>query len=231
MSLKEIATRIKRQDNVFYRGLYHLLKSAQTVNIPVIRPVHRFLYTERVLRHAAWHWVKQNLYYVPLFKSQCRSYGTNLNVLGGLPQIYGDLKIDIGDNCVLHGATTLVGAKVFDEPTLRVGNNTHLGYALNITVGCDVTIGSNVLIAGGVSIFSYDGHSANPMERHAAAPRKTSKPVVIEDNVWIGMNSTIMKGVTIGRNSVVAPGSVVTQKIPPDSLVIGNPARVFPLII
>jgi acetyltransferase-like isoleucine patch superfamily enzyme len=230
MSLKTIIVKIKRRETPFYNRLYLFLKSAQAVDIPVIRPLHLFLLKERTVRHAVWHWLTQNLYYVPLFKSQCRSYGKNLLVLGGLPQIYGDLGIDIGDNCVLHGATTLVGAKVFDDPTLRIGNNTHLGYSLNITVGCDITIGSDVMIAGGVTIFSYDGHAANPMERHAIAPKETSKPVTIEDNVWVGMNCTIMKGVTIGRNSVIVPGSVVTQKIPPDSLVIGNPARVFPLI-
>jgi len=230
MDLKKIITKIKRRETPFYDRLYIFLKSAQSMDIPVIPPFHRLLYTEYKIRHATWNWITQNLYYVPLFKSQCRSYGKNLKVCGGLPQIYGDLNIHVGNNCSLHGATTLVGAKVFDAPTLRIGNNSHLGYSLNITVGCDITIGSDVLIAGCVSIFSYDGHSANPVERHAIAPKESSKPIIIEDNVWIGMGSSIMKGVTIGRNSVVVSGSVVTQKIPADSLVIGNPARVFPLI-
>lgn len=138
--------------------------------------------------------------------------------------------MEIGDDVVLHGTSSLVGAKVFKNPRLRIGNNTHLGSSLGIVVGQDITIGNNVLIANGVNIFSYDQHPANPADRHLPAPPESSRPVVIEDNVWIGAKSIIFKGVIIGRNSIVAAGSVVTQKVPPDSMVIGNPARVFPLM-
>lgn len=230
MSLRSIATKIKRRETPFYDRLYLFLKSVQGANVPVIRPLHRFLYAERATRHALWHWCMQNLYYVPLFKGQCQSYGSNLKILDGLPEIVGDLKIYIGSNCVLHGTSTFTGAKVFDNPTLKIGDNTHLGANLGITVGSDVTIGNNVLIANGVNIFSYDAHSTNPAERHKPAPKETGKPVIIYDNVWIGAKSVIMKGISIGANSVIANSSVVTQKVPPDSLAIGNPARVFPLI-
>jgi acetyltransferase-like isoleucine patch superfamily enzyme len=94
----------------------------------------------------------------------------------------------------------------------------------------DVTIGNNVLIANGVNIFSYDQHPANPAERHLPASPESSRSVMIEDNVWIGAKCVIFKGVKIGKNSIVAAGSVVTQKVPPDSMVIGNPARIFPLM-
>lgn len=230
MGLNELATKIRRRETPFFDRLYRLLKSARSANVPVIRPLHRFLYAERLFRLEAWHWLVQNFYYIPLFKSQCRSYGRDLKLVAGIPQLVGDAHIHLGDNCLLHGTTTIVGAKVFDAPTLRIGDNTHLGYNLHITVGCDITIGRDVMIAGGVSIFSYDGHSSNPAERHGVAPKETGKPIVIEDNVWIGTRSIIMKGVTIGKNSIVAPSCVVTQKVPADSLVIGNPARAFPLI-
>jgi len=87
-----------------------------------------------------------------------------------------------------------------------------------------------VLIAGGVSIFSYDTHATNPQLRHSVPPKETGKPVVIGDNVWIGTRSIIFKGVSIGNNSVVAAGSVITQRVPSNSLAIGNPARVFPIM-
>lgn len=230
MSLFGISKKNRQRQTPFYDWLYQFLKSARIANLPVIRPLHSFLYAERLMRLAAWHWLIQTVYYIPLFKSQCRSYGKGLMILGGLPQIIGDLRIDIGNNCILHGTTTLVGAKVFDEPTLRVGNNTHLGYNLHISVGSDITIGEDVMIAGGVSIFSYDGHSVNPAERHNIAPKETSKPIIIGNNVWIGTRSIILKGVVIGENSVIGANAVVTKKIPPNSLVIGNPARIFPLI-
>lgn len=52
------------------------------------------------------------------------------------------------------------------------------------------------------------------------------KPIVIEDNVWIGINSTILPGVTLGKNCVVAAGSVVTKDVPADTIVAGNPAKI-----
>jgi maltose O-acetyltransferase len=67
--------------------------------------------------------------------------------------------------------------------------------------------------------------------RQAGAPVADDevRPVVIEDNVWLGYQSVIMPGVTIGKNSVVAFGSVVTSDVPPNTLALGNPARKFPL--
>ena len=54
-----------------------------------------------------------------------------------------------------------------------------------------------------------------------------AKPITIEDNVWITMNAVILPGVTIGRNSVIGAGAIVTKSVPPNSLVAGNPARVI----
>ena len=55
-------------------------------------------------------------------------------------------------------------------------------------------------------------------------PYFESAPVIIEDDVWIGFNATILKGVTIGRGSIIQPGSVVLKNVPPGSMVTGNPA-------
>jgi maltose O-acetyltransferase len=57
-------------------------------------------------------------------------------------------------------------------------------------------------------------------------PYTTSKPIVIEDGVWVGMNSLILPGVTLGHGAVISAGSVVTSNVPPDTLVAGNPAAV-----
>lgn len=230
MSFRSYFEKIKRRESPFYDRLYLLLKAASTAEVPVFAPLASILYNERAFRLTTWRWFVQNFYYTPLFKSQCRSYGKNLRILDGIPQIYGNLSICIGDDCTLHGTSTFVGSKVFDEPTLKIGNNTHLGSNLGITVGCDITIGNDVMIANGVNIFSYDAHGTNPAKRHEAPPKETGKPVIIGDNVWIAAKSVIMKGASIGRNSVVANSSVVIQKVPPDSLVIGNPARIFPLM-
>ncbi len=222
--------KIRRRETPFYDRLYRMGKSLRYLEMPVIRPLHRFLYGERMTRLTLWRGFMQTFYYNPLFKGCCQRVGKGLVIHDGLPQIFGALRIVLGENVVMHGTSSFVGAKVFEHPTLRVGDNTHLGSGLGVVVGRDITIGNNVMIANGVNIFSYDQHPADPARRHLPASPESSRSVVIEDNVWIGAKSIIFKGVTIGRNSIVAAGSVVTQKVPADSMVMGNPARVFPLM-
>lgn len=100
-----------------------------------------------------------------------------------------------------------------------------------------VQIGSNCLISWGVGIADSDFHPLEPAQRLIDAqalapflknrpprPKLKTAPVKIGDNVWIGMNAVILKGVTIGENSVVAAGAVVTKSIPANTIVAGNPA-------
>ena len=100
-----------------------------------------------------------------------------------------------------------------------------------------VEIGSHCLISWGVGIADSDFHPLEPAQRlidsqalapffkdRPARPKLKTAPVKIGDHVWIGMNAVILKGVTIGENSVVAAGSVVTKSVPPNTVVAGNPA-------
>jgi acetyltransferase-like isoleucine patch superfamily enzyme len=102
-----------------------------------------------------------------------------------------------------------------------------------------IEIGSHCLISWNVGIADSDFHPLAPAQRiidaHALAPffknrpprpKLRTVPVIISDNVWIGMNAVILKGVTIGENSVVAAGAVVTKSVPPNVVVAGNPAVV-----
>jgi len=229
--LKELSLKIRRRESPFFERLYQIAKAVRSFEIPVIMPLHTLLYQERCLRLGFWSNLTRVLYHTPLFKSQCIRIGKRLQIIGGIPLVMGHLNLVIGDDVVIHAASTLIGAKVFDNPTLTIGNSTHLGHQLTISVGCDITIGSNVLIGDHVNILSYMGHPTNPAERHLPAPPESSKSITICDNVWIGVGSIIMKGVLIGEGSIVASGSVVTAKVPPNSMAIGNPARVFPLIM
>ena len=91
-----------------------------------------------------------------------------------------------------------------------------------------ITIGNNVKIGGGVCIYDTDFHSINPKIRLNNAldlQSKNKAPVLIEDNVFIGAHSTILKGVTIGENSVIGACAVVTKNIPPNEIWAGNPAK------
>jgi acetyltransferase-like isoleucine patch superfamily enzyme len=125
---------------------------------------------------------------------------------------------------------------VGDNGRVRVGDFTLLNGAL---VMCEerIDIGSSCLVSWNVGIADSDFHPLDPAQRLIDAqalapflkdrpPRPTLKtaPVIISDNVWIGMNAIILKGVTIGENSVVAAGSVVTKSVPANTVVAGNPA-------
>jgi acetyltransferase-like isoleucine patch superfamily enzyme len=94
-----------------------------------------------------------------------------------------------------------------------------------------------VFVAGGVTIADSDFHPLEPLARLADAialspvgdrsrrPPVEPRPVVIGDDVWIGYNATVLKGVRVGDGAVIAPGAVVTRDVPPGVEVAGNPAR------
>jgi len=227
--LQKLTLKIRRRETPFYNKLYLLAKNIRRFEVPPISPIYLLFSWERSIRIAIWDNFTRIFYHTPIFKLRCQRVGKGLNLIGGIPLVMGDLRINIGDDVMLHGKSTFIGAKVFDNPTLTIGNNTSLGWELLIDVGCDVTIGDDVLIGGRVTMLSYDAHPTNQVQRHQPASRETSKPIVIKDNVWIGGNCVILKGVTIGEGSVIANGSVVTSKVPPNTLAFGNPARCYPL--
>ena len=127
---------------------------------------------------------------------------------------------------------------VSENGKCTVGDFTLLNGAL-IMAEERIEIGSHCLISWNVGIADSDFHPLEPAQRiidaHALAPffkdrpprpKLRTAPVIISDNVWIGMNAVILKGVTIGENSVVAAGAVVTKSVPPNVVVAGNPAVV-----
>lgn len=95
-----------------------------------------------------------------------------------------------------------------------------------ICVAEQVLIGDNVTVGTNAIIMDTDFHPADPYERLSDPNRGQTAPVNIEDNVFIGGGSYILRGVTIGSGSIIGVGSVVTRDIPARSIVIGNPARV-----
>ncbi|MCX6924177.1 MAG: acyltransferase [Verrucomicrobia bacterium] len=84
-----------------------------------------------------------------------------------------------------------------------------------------ITIGNEVLCGANVTITDTDWHGIRPDERRKAGQ---SAPVVIEKNAWLGLNVVVLKGVTIGENSIISAGSVVNKSIPPNVIAGGMPA-------
>lgn len=129
----------------------------------------------------------------------------------------------------------LIGSKVHDSFSLippfytTGGENIRVGRNVFINQNCTmydlggIDIADDVMIGPNVSIIT-SGHPLEPSQRRAFV---IAKPIVIERNVWIAAGVTIIGGVTVGENSVLAAGSVVTRDVPPNTLVGGNPARVI----
>lgn len=110
--------------------------------------------------------------------------------------------------------------------TLTIGENVGISQAALIA-HANLTIGNNVKIGGGTCIFTSDFHSLDPIIRSGKEDLKNKKstPVSIEDNAFVGAKCIILKGVTIGKNSIVGAGSVVTKSIPDNQIWAGNPAK------
>lgn len=139
-------------------------------------------------------------------------------------------KIQLGKNVVI-GALTFISvehdlhASPDSKPRLIVGDDTYIGEMNNLRAAGGISIGAKCLISQGVSIISTN-HSINRNQAITDQPsRKDRIGVVIEDDVWIGTNATVLPGVTIGRGAIVAAGSVVNASVNEYSIVGGVPAR------
>ena len=108
---------------------------------------------------------------------------------------------------------------------LEIGNSVAMSYTA-IYCSHKIIIRNNVMIGGGTCIYDTDFHPLAAVDRLNDNDEKiASGEVVIEENVFIGANCTILKGVTIGNNSIVGACSVVTKSIPPNEIWAGNPAK------
>jgi acetyltransferase-like isoleucine patch superfamily enzyme len=118
----------------------------------------------------------------------------------------------------------VVGREPGDQAILRIGSHTRIQTRTHINCEVAISIGDHCAISWDVEILDTDIHTIIADD---GRPLPNRAPVIIEDRVWIGTRAIILKGVTVGHDSIVAAGSVVTQSIPPNSLCAGNPARVI----
>ena len=115
---------------------------------------------------------------------------------------------------------------IYSNAILQIGNNVGMSNTI-IVATKSIIIGNNVMIGGGVTIVDTDFHSYNSKHWHSEMDEvyMIKKEVLIKDNVFIGMDSIILKGVTIGSNVIIGAGSVVSKNIPDNEIWAGNPAR------
>lgn len=142
--------------------------------------------------------------------------------------------IEIGENSHIRGDLVIFnyGGKIV------IGNNSFLGEGSKIWSDNKIVIGNNVMISHNVNIFDTNSHETNYLERNKSFKyliehgyfRENrsyikSAPIIIEDNVWININAIILRGVRIGRGSIIGAGSIVTKDIPEFTFWAGNPAK------
>lgn len=155
-------------------------------------------------------------------------YGKGVRIIGRII-VFRTPKstIQIGNHCVFNSSSKL-NFRGINHPCIlqtgtlhakiMIGNHVEMS-GTSIVSNHSVTIGNNVLIGANCQIGDRDGHS----NRYKSSP----KPIIIENDVWLGMNVTVLKGVTIGEHSIIGANSVVTKDIPANSIAAGNPCSVI----
>ena len=174
------------------------------------------------------------LYNMLFFKAQKITYGKRLRIRGTIG-VNNKGRVVIGDDfvCTSGNMSNPIGRNIKSyfniapNATLTIGNNTGCS---STTFWCSqsISIGDNVKIGALGIITDTDAHSLDPVLRSdlkTDSINAKSAPVVIANNVFIGMSSIICKGVTIGENSIIGAGSVVTKSIPANEIWAGNPAQ------
>jgi acetyltransferase-like isoleucine patch superfamily enzyme len=145
-----------------------------------------------------------------------------------------DPALVVGARCRIDGVLFNVG----ERGCVTIGDDCHLEEVFLI---CEqaIRIGNRVTLGWRVTIVDSDFHPVHPVERIGdvvacsplaagrARPVVPSRPVVVEDDVWVGPNAAILKGVLIGFGAFVEPGSVVVHDVPPRARVLGNPAEII----
>ena len=142
--------------------------------------------------------------------------------------------IEIGENTFVRGELI-----VYDYGgIIKIGNDCFVGQGSRIWSSSKITIGNRVLISHNVNIHDNNSHPLNAIERHKHYKHIMSKglnlqislnekDIVIDDDVWIGFNSTILKGVKIGRGAIIGSNTVVTMDVPEYSVLVGNPGKIL----
>jgi len=144
----------------------------------------------------------------------------------------GVVNIEIGNDCLIEGNIVLYTAR----SKVKIGDRTFIGKDTTLYCYDEIIIGNDIMFSWGITVIDTNAHSLRSSERindvrdwkkgaaHKDWSKVLTKRVLINDSAWIGFNSIILKGVTIGKGGVVAAGSVVTKDVAPYTIVGGNPA-------
>jgi acetyltransferase-like isoleucine patch superfamily enzyme len=138
-----------------------------------------------------------------------------------IPRNWSDIRIESGS--ALDDGVVLLCSGIPKKQKIMIGSGTYINRNTMIDAHESVEIGRDCMI--GPQCYITDGDHGYDKGALIKNQPITSEPVKIEDNVWIGAGSVILKGVTIGSGAIVGAGSVVTKSVQPDTIHAGNPAR------
>ena len=141
--------------------------------------------------------------------------------LRGRPVISNQGRMTFGDRVRLVSTVAPLELVTLPSGHIEVGTNVFVNYGTSIVSSAHVKIGDDCLIGTYVMVMDTDFHRVEDK-----AWDTTGRPVILEDRVWLGNRSMVLKGVRIGHDAVVAAGSVVTRDVPPRTVVAGVPAKV-----
>jgi len=231
MLLGSFILKIKRAETPFYAHLKRFGKAVLAFQIPVPRaldPLFSFIHLVRILKIETTERITIACIDFPTLRTRCVSIGKRLQ-MEALPGITGPVKVYIGDDVRLSGVSSISGGRIFAEPQFRVGNRSFIGSGCMFSVAKSITIGDDVLIAGGCSVSDYSAHPLDPEKRIAGmqVDPEDVRPVRIENKAWLGRGATILPGVTIGEGAVVGAAAVVTKDVPPGCICVGNPGKLL----
>lgn len=184
-----------------------------------MRRDHRPYYVKKL-------WMRlQALYTKHFIRPQVDNFGKGVLIIKPWHiELFG-YPIEIGDFGMMIATSDKkirlsVWSNRMDRKGIRIGKYCLMSPGVRISAASEITIGDNSMLASGVYITDSDWHGI--YDRVSVGE---TLPVTIASNVWIGDSSIICKGVTIGENSIVGAGSVVTKDIPPNVIAAGNPAK------
>jgi acetyltransferase-like isoleucine patch superfamily enzyme len=200
-------------------------------SLPVGKTIGRALFYGRPLASNLWKVLMQALVHEPAMRARCAHIGKRLRLHGPAPSIMGNGHIEIGDDVEIGSPCSLViGFDLEPAPHLRIGDHVHIAAHNTLCAARGITIGNHCRTGPYVSIYDTDIHP------HAAEMRRLdygimdavpSAPIVIEDDVWLGIGAVVLKGVHIGRGAIIGAGAVVTADVPAYAIAAGNPAKVI----
>lgn len=165
------------------------------------------------MKNSSLYWPASTVARVPV---RCDGYGTV--IIGEGVSLGYHMAPRYGNGEILLQARS-------EKSQIRIGKSCNTSNNISIVCMHSIEIGDNCLIGDCVTIIDSDFHRVDPSNRHNG--HEEPKPVRIGRNVWLGSRVLILKGVTIGDNTVVAAGSIVTSPIPPNVIAGGVPAKVL----